>query len=50
MLVVRKDGGPDAGTTLPPLQPVERPAERTLESSGEGHGMERRQMPTRAGL
>jgi len=50
MLVVRRDRGPDAGAPLPPLQPVERPAESTLESGGEGNGMESGQMPTRADL
>ena len=51
MLVVRRwrqDGGPDAGTPLPPLQPLERPAENTVESGGKGEGLESGQMPTRA--
>jgi len=50
MLVVLRDGGPDVGALLLPLQPVERPAECTLERGGEGNGMESSQMPTRAGL
>jgi len=50
MLVVCRDNGPDAGAPLPPLQPVERPAESTLESGGKGDGLERGQMPARAGL
>jgi len=36
-LVVRRrrlDGGPEAGTPLPPLQPVERPAKDTVEGGG----------------
>jgi hypothetical protein len=43
-------GGPDAGTSLPPLQPMERPAENALERGGESDGMESGQMPTRANL
>jgi len=50
MLLVRRKGGPDAGAPLPPLQPVEIPAESTLDSGGEGKGMESGQMPTRASL
>jgi len=50
MLVVCRDSGPDAGAPLPPLQPVERPAESPLESGGKGDGLESRQMPTRPGL
>jgi hypothetical protein len=46
----RQDGGPDAGTPLPPLQPVERPAENPMERGGNGDGRERGQKPTRAGL
>jgi hypothetical protein len=46
----RQDGGPDAGTPLPPLQPVERPAESTVKSGGKGDGLESGQMPTCAGL
>jgi len=54
MLVVwrrrRQDGGPDAGTLLPPLQPVERRAESTMEGCGKGDGLESGQMQTRADL
>jgi len=50
MLVVCRDSGPDAGAPLPPLQPLESPAENTLESVGQGDGLESVQMPTRAGL
>jgi len=50
MLVVWRDSGPDAGAPLPPLQPVERPAESTLEGSWKGDGLESGQMPTHAGL
>jgi len=53
MLVVRRwrqDGGPDPGTPLPPLQPVEGPAENAMEGGGKGDGLESGQMPTRAGL
>jgi hypothetical protein len=53
MLVVRwrqQDGGPDAGTPLPPLQPVERPAEDTVAGGGKGDGLESGQMLTRSGL
>jgi len=52
MLVVRrrKQDGPDAGTSLPPLQPMEKPAENALERGGKSDGMESGQMPTRASL
>jgi hypothetical protein len=50
MLVVWRDSGPDAGAPLPPLQPVERPAESNLEGGGKGDWLESRQMPTRTGL
>jgi len=50
MLVVRRDSDPHAGAPLPPLQPVERPAESALETGGEGNGLESGQMPTSAGL
>jgi len=33
---------------LPPLQPVERPPERTMEGGGKGDGLESGQMPARA--
>jgi hypothetical protein len=41
MLVVRRrrqDGGPDAGTPLPPLQPVERPAKTLWNPAGKATG------------
>ena len=41
-MVVLRDGCPDAGASLLPLQPVERTAESTLESSGEGDRLESR--------
>jgi len=46
----RQDGGPDVGTPLPPLQPVERPAKDTMEGGGKGDGLECRQMQTHADL
>jgi len=52
MLVVRRwrrqDGGPDAATPLPPLQPVESPATDTMEGGGKRDGLEGGQMQTRA--
>jgi len=52
MLVVQwpKQDSPDAGTSLPPLQSMERPAEHALERSGKSDGMESGQMPTRESL
>jgi len=52
MLVVRRrrQDGPDAGTPLPPLQPVERPATGTMEGGGKSDGLESGQMQTRADL
>jgi len=50
MLVVQRDSGPDTRAPHPPLQPVERPAESTLEGGGKGDGLESGQMPTCAGL
>ena len=54
MLVVRQrrrqDSGPDAGTPLPPLQLVERPATDTMEGSGKSNVLESGQMLTRADL
>jgi len=53
MLVVvrqQQDGGRDAGTSLAPLQPMERPAENALERGGESDGMESGQMLTCASL
>jgi hypothetical protein len=38
VLVVCRDSCPDAGAPLPPLRPVERPAECTLEGGGKGDG------------
>jgi len=32
----RLDGGPDAETPLPPLQPVKRPAKNNMEGGGKG--------------
>jgi hypothetical protein len=46
----RQDGGPDAGTPLPPLQSVERPAESTGESGGKGDGLKSRQMLVTGGV
>ena len=40
VLVVRRDGGPDAGASPPSLQPVEIPAAGALEGGGEGNGLE----------
>jgi len=45
MLVVWKQNVTDVGASLPPLQPVERPADRALEGGGKGHRMECGQMP-----
>jgi len=52
MLVVWRDSDPDpdVGAPLPPLQPVERPAEGTMEGGGKGDRLESGQMPTRAGI
>jgi len=44
------DPNPDAGTPLPPLQQVERPAESTFEVSGKGDGLESGLIPAPAGL
>jgi hypothetical protein len=38
----------DAGVSLPPHQPVERPADGALKGGGTGHGMDSGQMPARA--
>jgi len=46
MLVVQRRDTTDAGTSLPPQQPVERPAESALEGGGEGYRMESGQMLT----
>jgi len=53
MLVVRgrtQDGDPDVGIPLPPLQPVVRPAEDTMEHGGKGNWLESGQMQTHADL
>jgi len=53
MVVLRwrsHDGGPDAGTTLPPLQPVERPEKDTMEGGVKGDGMESWEMQTCADI
>ena len=52
MLVVRRwrQDGPDAGTPLPQLQPVERPATGTMEGCGKNDGLESGQMQTCADL
>jgi hypothetical protein len=44
VLVVRRNDCLDAGAPLSPLQPVEKPAERALESGGEGNRLENGQM------
>jgi len=46
----RLDGGPDVGTPLPRLQPVETPAEDTVEGGGKGDVLESGQMQTHAAL
>jgi len=53
MIVVqqrRPDGVPNGGTSLPPLQPVERPEESTMAGGWKGDGLVTRQMPTRTYL
>jgi len=53
MLVVGRrmqDGRPDTGASLPPLQPIARPAEDALERGGESNGIESGQIPTCANL
>jgi len=53
MLVVRQprpDDSPDAGASLPSLQPMGRPAEDALERGGEMKGMQSRQMTASANL
>jgi hypothetical protein len=44
-LVVQWDCGQDAGASLPPLQPVEKSTDCSLESCAEGDRLESRQMP-----
>jgi hypothetical protein len=46
MLVVQRDSVPDAGAPLPPLQPVDRPAESALACGRKGDRLESRQLPT----
>jgi len=50
MLVVWRDSVPDAGASLPPQLPVERPTGRTMEGGGKGDGLESGQMSARADL
>jgi hypothetical protein len=52
MVVVppRMQDSPYAGTSLPRLQPMDRPGEGALEGSGISDGMESGQMPTRESL
>ena len=50
MQVVRMNSAPGAGAPLPACQPVEGPAETTLEGGANDHGLECGQMPTFAGL
>jgi len=50
MLVVWSDCVPDMGAPLPPLQPVERPPERTLVGGGNGNGLDSGQMTAPADL
>ena len=46
----RRQDGPDVGTLLPPLQPVERQATDPMEGGGKRGGLESGQMQTRADL
>jgi hypothetical protein len=46
MLVVERGSSTDAGASLLPLQPMERPADDTLDDSGKGHRLEGGQMMT----
>ena len=51
MLVVwqwRQHGGPDTGTSLPPLWQMKSPLVDALEGGVEGNAMESRQMSTHA--
>jgi hypothetical protein len=52
MLVVRlrRQDGPDTGASLPPLQPVERPATGPIVGGGKSDGLESGQMQTCADL
>jgi hypothetical protein len=49
VLVVR-EGGPDEGTPLSPLQGVEKRAAEIAESSRAGNRLERGKMQARAGI
>jgi len=46
MPVVQRGSNTDVGASLPPPQPIHRPAEDTLEDSGKGHRLVSGQMPT----
>ena len=46
MLVVQRGSSRVAAASLPPLQPMERPADDTLTESGKGHRLDSGQMPT----
>jgi len=46
----RQDGGPDAGTPLRTMQPVDSPAKDTMEGGGKSDGLEGGQMQTCADL
>jgi hypothetical protein len=46
MLVVQRRSSTGVGASLPPLQPMERPAEDALEDGGVGYRLESGQMLT----
>jgi len=46
MLVVWRDSGPDMGAPLPPLEPVDRHADSTVEGGVKRDGLESGPMPT----
>jgi len=46
LLMMQRRDTTDAGASLPQMQPVERPAESTLDGGGEGCRMKSGQMPT----
>jgi len=53
MLVVgrwRHNGGPDSGTPVPQLRPVERLAEGSMDGGGNRYGLDSGQMPTHSDL
>jgi len=50
VLVMRGNGGPNAGASLPSLQPVEIPAAGALEEGGEGNGLESGPVPAGTGV